>query len=104
MKAISKSIAVVVMGGSLIQSTFAATIVGREIHQQSRVALGVRTGALTAGENRRIEVREAALAHEVRHDRLTGGGLSAVERTRIERQKDRLSEDILRMKHNGRRD
>ncbi len=80
----------------------AGPIVNRQINQQERIAQGVRSGSLTAGETARIEHREAALNREIRHDRRTGGGLSAAERMKINHQQNVLSNQIYGLKHNGR--
>lgn len=80
----------------------AATIVKRQVNQQSRIGTGVRSGSLTRVETARIQSREAALAREVRRDRIDGGGLSLAERVKIDHKQDALSHDIARLKHNGR--
>jgi len=74
----------------------------RQEHQQQRIAQGVGSGQLTAGETARLERREGRLNREIRHDRADGGGLSNRERAKIEHQQDRLSRQIYRDKHNRR--
>ena len=74
----------------------------RQERQQQRIAQGVGSGQLTAGETARLERRESRLNHEIRRDRADGGGLSLHERAKIERQQDRMSRQIYRNKHNGR--
>ena len=85
-------------------AAFAAppVIVQRQADQQARIAQGVSTGSLTAGETASIERRQAALAREVRHDRIDGGGLSLAERAKIQRQQNGLSRQVYGLKHNGR--
>jgi hypothetical protein len=80
----------------------AGPIVQRQANQQARIAQGVRSGSLTAGETARLEHREAQLHREIRRDRIDGGGLSAAERAKINRQQNAMSNQIYRMKHNGR--
>jgi hypothetical protein len=80
----------------------AQTIRQRQYNQQSRIVQGVRSGSLTRGETAHIERREAALAREVRRDRIDGGGLSYAERVKINRQQNALSNRIYGLKHNGR--
>src|SRR5579859_1470404 len=41
----------------------------RAENQQDRIAQGVKSGSLTAGETARLETKEAAVNHEVRADR-----------------------------------
>jgi hypothetical protein len=75
----------------------------RKENQQQRIAQGVRSGQLTAGEAARLERREAALNHEERAMRAADGGrLTPGDRAVIHRQQDRLSGNIYRFKHNGR--
>ena len=74
----------------------------RQENQQQRIAQGVKSGQLTARETARLEHKEAALNREIRHDRKTGGGLSAGERAKINRQQNQMSRQIYRQKHDGR--
>lgn len=74
----------------------------RRENQQDRIAQGVQSGQLTAGETANLENKERALNGEVRADRSADGGkLTTAERTRINRQQNRLSNDIYRDKHNA---
>ena len=76
----------------------------RQENEQDRIAQGVRSGQLTAGETARLEGREAALNREIRTDRRANGGtLTPQERQQVNRQQNRLSNQIYRAKHNGRR-
>ena len=76
----------------------------RKENQQDRIAQGVGSGQLTAGETARLEQREARLNREVRADRRANGGrLTAQERRQVNRQQNRLSRQIYRDKHNQRR-
>jgi hypothetical protein len=75
----------------------------RQERQQQRIAEGVGSGQLTAGETARLERREAGLNRQIRRDRADGGGLSGREHAQIERRQDRLSRQIYRGKHNTRR-
>jgi hypothetical protein len=51
-----------------------ATVNQRRENQQDRIANGVQSGQLTAGETKRLEGREANLNREVRDDRSADGG------------------------------
>jgi len=76
----------------------------RKDNQQERIAQGVASGQLTAGETARLERREAALNHEERSMRAANGGtLTAGDRAVINRQQNRLSGNIYRLRHNARR-
>ena len=80
----------------------AQNIRGREFRQQQRIGQGVRSGQLTPGETRVLEGREARLHRQIRRDRIDGGGLSPAERARIQREQNRMSNNIYRFKHNNR--
>ncbi|HVN75593.1 MAG TPA: hypothetical protein VMT19_04695 [Thermoanaerobaculaceae bacterium] len=97
--------------GTVVAALAAATtaraagpIQQRKANQQQRIAQGVASGQLTAGEAARLEGREAALNHEIRAmRRADGGALTPGDRAVIGRQQDRLSGGIYRLKHNARR-
>lgn len=74
----------------------------RKESQQGRIAQGVSSGQLTAGETAHLEHKEAKLNREVRNDRKANGGtLTPQERGQVNRQQNRLSRNIYRDKHNG---
>src|SRR5215472_14920626 len=74
----------------------------RAENQQDRIAQGVKSGQLTAGETARIEKKEAAVNNEIRADRRANGGkLDASEKKDINRQQNKLSRQIYNEKHNG---
>jgi hypothetical protein len=75
----------------------------RERKQQERIAQGVKSGQLTAGETANLEKREAAINKEVKSDRAENGGkLTRAERRQVNRQEKRSSRATYRKKHNGR--
>jgi hypothetical protein len=79
-----------------------STINQRRENQQDRIAQGVKSGQLTAGETSRLETREAAINHEVRADRQANGGkLTSAERAQVTRQLNHTSRAIYRDKHNA---
>lgn len=70
--------------------------------QQQRIANGVQSGQMTAGETRRIEGREANVNREIHADRTANGGkLTAQERQHINRQQNNISRSIYTDKHNA---
>jgi hypothetical protein len=90
------------MLGTLLTVTglSAGTINQRRENQQDRIAQGIRSGRLTAGQTSRLEGKEARLNHEVRRDREDHDGrLTRGERAQINRQQNHLSRDIYRDKH-----
>jgi hypothetical protein len=75
----------------------------RQRNQQERIANGIKSGQLTAGESAHLENREANINKEVRNDRAANGGkLTPAERRKVNRQQNRTSRAIYRDKHNGR--
>ena len=79
-----------------------ATIHQRRENQQDRIAQGVRSGSLTAGETARLESREANLNRTIAADRRGDDGhLTPGERASINRRQNRLSRSIYRDKHNA---
>jgi hypothetical protein len=76
----------------------------REENQQDRIAQGVKSGQLTAGEAAHLENNEQKINNEVRQDRTANGGkLTPQERKQVNQQLNRESRQIYRAKHNGRR-
>jgi hypothetical protein len=75
---------------------------GRYYNQQGRIANGVSSGQLTAGETKNLESRESNINREVRDDRQANGGtLTPQERQQVNRQQNNLSNSIYDDKHNG---
>ena len=74
----------------------------RRQDQQGRIANGVQSGQLTAGETKNLEGREANLNREVKDDRQANGGkLTRQERQQVNRQQNNLSKSIYNDKHNA---
>ena len=79
-----------------------ATVQQRKENQQDRIANGVESGQLTAGETTNLERKEAGInreTHDMRED--NGGKLTPADRARLNRQQNRLSGQIYRDKHNA---
>ena len=67
----------------------------RRQDQQGRIANGVQSGQLTAGETKNLESREANVNREIKDDRQSNGGkLTPQERQRVNRQQNNLSKSI----------
>ncbi|HZI57877.1 MAG TPA: hypothetical protein VFF39_13935 [Verrucomicrobiae bacterium] len=76
----------------------------RDREQQKRIGEGVKNGSLTAGEAANLEKKETKLNAEQRNLRAANGGtLTPGEKARVNRQQNRLSKQIYKDKHNGRR-
>lgn len=74
----------------------------RKENQQDRVANGVQSGQLTAGETKNLEGQEANLNREVRDDRQANGGkLTSAEKQQVNQQQSNLSNKIYADKHNS---
>ena len=78
------------------------TIAERKENQQKRIANGVKSGQLTAGETANLESKEAAINGETKADRAANGGkLTAAEKQQINKQQNQLSKQIYNDKHNA---
>jgi hypothetical protein len=78
------------------------TIGERKENQQDRIANGVKSGQLTAGETSNLESKEAAINGETRADRAANGGkLTPAEKQQINRQQNQVSKQIYQDKHNA---
>jgi hypothetical protein len=88
-----------------VQNTNPKTEVGKRAeNQQDRIAQGIKSGQLTAGETANLERKDAAINHEISADRKANGGkLTGAEKAQINRQQNRVSGQIYRDKHNARR-
>jgi hypothetical protein len=76
----------------------------RRENQQDRIAQGIRSGQLTAGETARLEAKEQHLNREIAGARqLNGSKLTPAERQAVNRQQNRLSRQIYKDRHNNRR-
>ncbi len=76
----------------------------RKENQQDRVAQGVKSGQLTAGETARLEHQESGINREERGMRAEDNGhLSAQDRRTLAKQQNQESRRIYRDKHNGSR-
>jgi hypothetical protein len=83
---------------------YANTEVGqRRENQQDRIAQGVKSGQLTAGETSRLENQEQGLNREVSGMRQANGGkLTKGDKALVNRQQNAESRRIYRDKHNAR--
>src|SRR5579859_4839584 len=74
----------------------------RRQDQQGRIANGVQSGQLTAGETKNLEGREANVNREIKDDRQANGGkLTTQERRQVNRQQNNMSKSIYQDKHNA---
>ena len=81
----------------------AQNIQDRKVDQQDRVAQGVKSGELTAGETGRLEHQESGINKEERGMRAQDNGkLTAQDRKTINHQQNVESKRIYKDKHNAR--
>jgi len=79
-----------------------AEIQQRKDNQQERIANGVKSGQLTPGETRNLESKEAGLNREERNMRAQDNGhLTSADKAKLNRQQNRLSNQIYDKKHNA---
>jgi len=79
-----------------------ATIAQRKDNQQDRIAQGIDSGQLTAGETKNLETREAGVNHEEHTMRSEDDGhLTSADRTTLNNQQNHLSNQIYDDKHNA---
>ena len=85
-----------------IPASAPATINQRKENQQDRIANGIQSGELTAGETRNLEKKEATINHE-EHDmrKLDDGHLTAADRATLNQQQNAVSKDIYKQKHDA---
>lgn len=75
----------------------------RKENQQDRIANGVKSGQLTAGETAHLEKQESAINREERAMRAQDNGhLTKQDRRTIHQQQNQESRRIYRDKHNAR--
>lgn len=83
-------------------TTAPPTIHDRKVDQQNRIAQGVKSGQLTAGETAHLERKEAGINHEERIMRSQDNGhLTGADRKAINQQQNKVSRQIYRDKHNA---
>ncbi len=78
------------------------TVAQRKENQQDRIAQGVKSGQLTAGETANLEKKEAGINKETAADRAANGGkLTAAEKKQVNHQQNQVSKQIYADKHNA---
>jgi hypothetical protein len=74
----------------------------RRQNQQDRIAQGMRSGQLTAGESARLERQQQGINHEDARMRAADGGrLTAGDKAALNRRQNRASGNIYNKKHNA---
>ena len=74
----------------------------RQENQQDRIAQGVKSGQLTAGETAKLEKQQQGINREVNGMREENGGkLSKGDKALVNKQQNQASRNIYNKKHNG---
>ena len=87
--------------GFATQTGWAGEVKAREGNQQDRIARGIDSGQLTAGEAARLEKGEQRIEAN-RQKALADGKITRRERRKLNRQENRESRRIFKAKHNTR--
>ena len=83
-------------------NTSSPTIQQRKENQQDRIANGIQSGQLTAGETKNLETKEAGLNKEEKNMRAADNGkLTSADRAKLNNQQNSLSKQIYQDKHNA---
>jgi hypothetical protein len=78
------------------------TVQQRKENQQDRIANGVASGQLTAGESSNLEKKESELNQEERDMKaMDNGHLTSADRSVLNQQQNQLSNQIYKDKHNA---
>jgi hypothetical protein len=78
------------------------TIAERKENQRDRIANGVKSGQLTAGETAKLEKQQQGINKQVAADRKANGGkLNASQKQQLNREQNAASRNIYREKHNA---
>ena len=95
-------LAAALVGGVRAQTPSGSEIRQRRENQQDRIANGVASGQLTAGETAKLERQESKINKEIRADRKANGGtLTKQQKAQVNRKLNRESARIYNKKHNA---
>ena len=73
----------------------------RRENQQDRIAQGVKSGQLTAGETAKLEHQQQNINRQVAADRAANGGkLTQGEKQQVNKEQNKASKNIYAKKHN----
>jgi hypothetical protein len=74
----------------------------RRENQQDRIAQGIKSGQLTAGETAKLENQQKGINQQVKADRQANGGkLTPGEKSQINKEQNAASKNIYNKKHNA---
>ena len=79
------------------------TVGQRRENQQDRMAQGIKSGQLSAGETAKLENQQKGINQQVKADRAANGGkLTAGEKAQVNKEQNQQSKNIYNKKHNAR--
>ena len=87
--------------GAAFSQTATPRVTKRQLKQQARIEQGVKSGQLTAGETKRLELQQAKIQADKRKAK-ADGVVTPAERAKLNREQNRASRKIYRLKHNNR--
>jgi hypothetical protein len=74
----------------------------RRENQQDRIAQGIKSGQLTAGETAKLENQQKGINQQVKADRAANGGkLTPGEKKQVNQEQNAASKNIYNKKHNA---
>jgi hypothetical protein len=74
----------------------------RRENQQDRIAQGIKSGQLTAGETAKLENQQKGINQQVKADRAANGGkLTPGEKAQVNKEQNAASKNIYNKKHNA---
>ena len=83
------------------QEQGAAVETQRDANQQERIEQGLQSGQLSTGEAGQLERQEQHIDRQEAHDLKQGGALTPQEKAQINREQNRVSNNIYSDKHNA---
>lgn len=90
------------LGCAVVFAQDPAAVNQRRDNQQDRIANGIQSGQLTAGETKNLENQESGLNKEIHADRQADGGkLTSAEKQQVNQQQNQLSNEIHSDKNNA---
>jgi hypothetical protein len=102
MKKVLAVTALIVFAGLIVvQPVLAGRGAGRHFKQEKRICQGIESGELTRGETRQLSKQQRRIRKSQRIA-WADGTLTGKERVGLERQQNKASKNIYRMKHNNR--
>ena len=101
MKRTVMALSLLLAGFGVAQAQTAGENAQRDADQQQRIEQGLQSGQLNTREAGQLERQEKNIDRREAHDKKSGGTLTPQEQARINREQNRVSNNIYDDKHNG---